>query len=358
MNRTRAGALAGMAIVVALLGGCAAPHPGGTGDPAPSRTATPTPTPAAASKPTSRVPLTCDQLVPPAVVEAAFRAPVTAVTADPVHNPAAYADTRDGGLRCTWAEGDPAEPLGQKKLYGWVTVVPGVTHQALEDYRGSIDVGGLDEPLGTEPDTYSMCSPTFFQLCGFFARTPDYGVHAGVWDYGAATYDSQSAWVDAVSSAVLPAVRALPTPEPLWQPEGATLRGAQNCDQLIGEDALSAILGEEATVSKSDDGENALSTMGVNRLVGSYNCIWSTRGPSSVSVSASVLPGGASYAESTRPADATDVSGLGESAYRTGTELDVIAAHGWVQVEGSDSVDEGKSAAIMRQVLINVGYTG
>ena len=52
-----------------------------------------------------------------------------------------------------------------------MSVVPGVTREGFENFRSGIDVGGADRPLGSEPDTYSMCEPTFFQVCGFFALT-------------------------------------------------------------------------------------------------------------------------------------------------------------------------------------------
>lgn len=351
MKRIRVSAVAGLVAVAALLAGCAGPSPAATTAPVRVPSPTPTPTEAAAEAPTVRVPLTCDQLVPPDVVSAAFRAPVSAVHPDPVREPASYADERAGALRCMWAEGDPAQTAAQKQVYGWVTVVPGVTRDGFEDYRNGIDVGGMDRPLGTEPDTYSMCEPTFFQLCGFFALTRDYAVHAGVWDYGTGTYDTQSAWVAAVSAAALPAVRALPAPAPLWQPAGPTLAGAQGCDDLIGADELTAVLGAEARVIRADDGENALSTLSINHVVHSYWCAWST-GDSGVS--ASVLPGGAVYAEKVRPADAVDVPGLGDSAYRTGSELDVISHDGWVQVEVGDSFNDEQLLALAKQVVANV----
>ncbi|MDR6969699.1 hypothetical protein [Leifsonia shinshuensis] len=225
MKSIRAGAIAALTVVAALLTGCAAPSPAWT---APStRTASPTPTPtaAAATAPTARVPLTCDQLVPPAVVAAAFRVPANRVTTETPRNPASYADERAGALMCMWGEGDPSQPVSEKQLYGWVTVVPGVTREGFEDFRAGIDVGGFDEPLGSEPDTYSMCPQNAFQFCGFFALTRDYGVKAGVWDYGAATYDTQSAWVEAVSAAALPAVRALPARRRSGSPRDAHCAG-------------------------------------------------------------------------------------------------------------------------------------
>lgn len=354
MKNIRAGGIAALTVVAALLAGCSAPAPAETASS--SHSASPTPTPTAAPAPTARVPLTCDQLVPPAVVAAAFRAPVTPVTTETSLNPASYADERAGALRCTWGEGDPAQSAAEKQLYGWVTVVPGVTREGFEDFRTGIDVGGFDEPLGTEPDTYSMCPQNAYQLCGFFALTPDYAVQAGIWDYGAATHETQSAWVEAVSAAALPAVRALHAPVPLWQPAGPTLRGAQDCDGLITEADIGSVIGQEVSPVRADGGENALSTLGINRVVHSYWCAWSTKDSSGVS--AAVLPGGAVYALKTRPPGAVDVTGVGDSAYRSGTTLDVIASGGWVQVQGGGAITEEQVTAIAKQVLVNVGYTG
>ena len=310
MKRFRVSAVAGPAAVLALLAGCAAPSPAAT-TPVRTASATPTPTATVATAPTVRVPLTCDQLVPAEVVSAAFRAPLHAVPVTPQRNPASYADERAGALTCMWAEGDPVESAAKQQVYGWVSVVPGVTRQGFENFRSGIDVGGTDRPLGSEPDTYSTCEPNFFQVCGFFALTADYAVKAGIWDYGAGTYETQSAWVAAVSDAALPAVRALPAPAPLWQPSGRTLSGADDCDGLIPAGDLAAILGAEARPIKSDDGENALSTLEINHVVHSHWCAWSA---GDAGASAAVLPGGAVYAERTRPADAVDVAGLGDSA--------------------------------------------
>ncbi|MEV8214583.1 hypothetical protein [Leifsonia sp. NPDC077715] len=351
MKRFRVSGVVGLVALVALLAGCAAPSPASTTAPPRTPSATPTPTATAADAPTVRVPLTCDQLVPPGVVSAAFRAPVHSVPVDPARNPASYADKRVGSLKCIWAEGDPAESAAKQQVYGWVSVVPGVTRQGFENFRSGIDVGGMDRPLGSEPDTYSTCEPASFQFCGFFALTGDYALSAGTWDYGTGTYDTQSAWVAAVSGAALPAVRALPSPAPLWQPAGRTLSGADNCDDLIPEGDLAAILGVEAQPIKSDDGENALSTLEINHVVHSYWCAWST---GDAGAHAAVLPGGAVYAEKTRPADAVDVTGLGDSAYRTGSELDMIAQGGWVQVRVDPAFSDDQLFAIAKRVLADV----
>jgi hypothetical protein len=205
-------------------------------------------------------------------------------------------------------------------------------------------------------DGYSSCTPAFFQWCGFLAYGEQYSVIGGVWDYGDGTYDTQSAVIAALAGDALPAVRALPAPQPLWQPAGATLRGAQDCDGLLTTAQVEAAGLSGAHEVKADDGENAVSTLEVNHQVGSYSCFWA--GSGSDSISASVLPGGASYAQATRPADAVDVPGLGEAAFRSGDDLDVIADGGWVQVGGSSGISAEVLEALARRVLSNVGYEG
>lgn len=240
----------------------------------------------------------------------------------------------------------------------WLKVVPDATSQAIADDRnGSFGLGTTQTVAGS-PDSFLSCTEAFFQGCGFEALAGAYGISVGVWDYGSATFASQSAVLDAFIAATVPAVTALPAPAPLWQPEGAGLRGASDCDALVtNQQLLSATGWKGAHESKSDGGENALSTLETNSRVGSYWCAYGSDDATG-GASVSVLPGGASFARAARPADATDLPGVGESAYVTPDgELNVIAARGWVQVQ-SNTLDREQLTALAKQVLVNVGYTG
>jgi len=95
-----------------------------------------------------------------------------------------------------------------------------------------------------------------------------------------------------------------------------------------------------------------------NGRVHSSLCTWAAD-QADAGLSASVLPGGASFATATRPADAVDVAGLGDAAFRSAGEdsLDVIAATGWVQV-ASGWLSDDALVALARQELANVDYTG
>jgi hypothetical protein len=343
--------------IAVALAGCAGPAPGETAAPSssPRSSATATATPRAEA-PTSRVPATCDELVPAGDVAAAFRLPVSPYTAPVPRSPAAYADARAGVLTCAWAS---AERFSETTptLYGWVTVVPQATREAVDAMLAG-GMFGEHAAMPVAPDSYSSCGPDQFQWCGFIGYGEQYSVIGGVWDYGDGTYDTQSAVIQSLAADVIPAARALPAPAPLWQPVGPTLTGAQDCDGLLTNAQAAEAAGlSDAHPVKSDDGENALSTLGINHQVGSYSCFWAG-GSGSDSVSAAVLPGGASFATATRPADAVDVPGLGEAAFRSGDDLDVIADGGWVQVGGSAGISAEALEALARQVLANVGYEG
>ncbi|GIT81113.1 hypothetical protein LLS1_27820 [Leifsonia sp. LS1] len=218
-------------------------------------------------------------------------------------------------------------------------------------FGGSLPVAGLSE-------TVESCSESGYQWCGFVSYPGDYAVIGGVWDYGDPTYESQSKTIAALATSSVPVVRALAAPAPLWQPRGASLSGAADCDAMLTGDQIQSATGLTGIhVVKADGGENALSTLRTNARVGSYSCTWIA--DQDGSVSASVLPGGATYATSTRPADAVDVSGLGDSAFRSGDTLDVIAAGGWVQVTFTGAaVNPDVLLQLAKHELANVGYPG
>jgi hypothetical protein len=298
------------------------------------------------------VPATCDRLVPPGVLASGFRTGIVAQALTPSRTPAAYADERAGALSCRWESTERGPGTTQPAINAWVTVVPGATSTAIEHERAG--ARGPGTPLSGGTEGFQFCTPQMFQLCGFFARVGEYGIAGGVWDYGEATYESQSSALRALESVSIPTVAGLTAPAAFWQPGSATLRGASDCNGLLTVGQISAATGwQDVYAFKSDGGENALSTLEANGLVGSYYCAFSAGSGQSVAVS--VLPGGASYARATRPGDAVDVAGIGASAYRSGDELDIVAESGWVQVRlaGVSAPDE-QLVALARQVLTNV----
>ncbi|MBO1737148.1 hypothetical protein [Leifsonia sp. TF02-11] len=351
MRRTSVSAAALAAVVALILAGCAAPAHEATPSAA-TPPPTPTPTSSAAAAPTLRVPATCDQLASASVLADGFRTKVVAQKVTPPRSPAAYADERVGALSCRWESPERWPGTTQAAINAWLTVVPGATSAAVEHEKTG--GWGPGTPLDNATEGFQFCAREQFQLCGFVARVGGYGISGGVWDYGDATYESQSAALHALVSSSIPSVAGLPSPVALWQPTSATLRGASDCDGLLTPDQISAATGrEDAYEVKADGGENALSTLEANGLVGSYYCAFSVG--TDQGVRASVLPGGASYALATRPADAVDVAGLGTSAYRTSDEIDVIADSGWVQVSASPgSADGAALIALAKQVLANV----
>lgn len=354
MNGRIAGILVAAAAVALLVSGCAQAAPAAVKSPA---TAPITPTPTRASAPSSRVPTDCGTLVPAAVVAAAFRVHVESATVAIQRSPASYTDERAGVLTCWWSDGPVEQAAADRTVYAWVTVVPGATREDVDNQLAG-SMFGEHEPLSDASDSYSSCLPASFQWCGFVSYAPSYSIIGGIWDYGDATFESQSTAIDALASASIPAVRALPSPQPLWQPQGATLRGASDCDGILTADQIASATGWSGShVFRADDGENASSSLRENARVGSYYCAWSS--DDSHGLSASVLPGGATYATASRPADAVDVQGVGDFAYRTADTIDVIASGAWAQVSVSaDVATEDILVALAKQELANVGYAG
>lgn len=352
-------AAAGIAALVALLSGCASSAPAATTAHSARPSATPTPTASPPTAPGPRVPTTCAGLVPESVVDRAFRVAVEPTTVTPSRNPAAYADERAGVLTCRWANGPiggGAEPAGL--VFGWVVVVPDVPRAAFDRTLA----GGMfseHETSSIAADTYTTCGPVTVQWCGFLSYSERYSVYGGVWDYGSPTLESQQNTIARLASASIPAVRALAPAPALWQPDGPGIRGATGCDQLLTVDQLASATGWSGVLEyRSDDGEDAQSTLEVNGQIGSYSCAWLADEQTS-QAGASVLPGGAAFAIATRPADAVDVPGLGEAAFQTGTTIDVIADGAWLQLTatGPGITDEVR-VALARQELANVGYAG
>lgn len=346
--------------LVAALSACAGAAPAETPRASASASPTPTPTATPAAAPSVRVPATCDQLVPQDVVAGAFRVAVEPVRPPHPRSPGTYADERAGVLTCSWSSDEVGFSVAPGAIYGWVTVVPDATRADVEDMLGG-SMFGDHEPLSSVPDTTSSCSALDFQWCGFIAYSDRYSVIGGVWDYGDATLESQQKVIDALASASVPVVRTLASPEPLWQPPGVTLTGATACEGMLTDAQIESITGWTGVHDvKSDGGENALSTLRTNARVHSYLCSWAAD-QTDVSLTASVLPGGASYAIATRPAGAVEIDGLGDAAFRSAGDgsVDVIAAGGWVQVEAPvGAVTDDMLLALARQELANVGYTG
>lgn len=295
----------------------------------------------------------------------AFRVQVTEAPVEAPRTPSSYADQRAGVLTCRWSSPDMED--GRRGIDAVVTVVPDATRQDVQDMlAGGTIFGGAATP-SIAPDTYASCDSTYFQTCVFAADAEHYAVTGAVWDFFGGTHESQSKAMTALATAAVPVVQSLAAPVPLWQPEGASLRGASDCGGLLAVDRIAGIAGLTGVhVSRSDGGEYASSSLHTNARVGSYYCTWTA--DQDAQVVASVLPGGASFARSTRPADAVDVAGLGESAYRTtgtyGTSrtsrtVDVIAAGAWIQVQlAGEGMTDDMLVALARQEIATLGYTG
>ncbi len=343
---------------IGLLAGCvaaASAKPSASAVAAPSDTLVPTP--AAPAAPTVRVHTSCDELVPPAMIEQLTGRSLPAVAPQRTTSPATYADARVGSLECQWSNGVAAGVAGSAAVY--LTLAPDATRAGFEYFLNGEQGGGISTSSTVGPDTYLLGSSgpqaSGGQL-GFIFLTDHYGASAYVIIGGSASTVQRTA-TQSLLQHVYGIVSALPAPDPLWRPT-PDLRGATDCDHLATAQQLAATVGlPTARAVKTDDGEYSSSLFNVDRQVGGFWCIWGSDSPSSADARVAVLPGGAIYAAQVRTAGSRDIPGLGDSAFIAADgELNVVAAGGWVQV-GASAATDAQLVALARVVLANNGYT-
>lgn len=350
MNGRIAGTLVAAAAVTLLVSGCAQATPGAA---EPTRvgaeTASPTPTPVVTVQ-ALRVPTTCDQLMPAAALTQ-IAPGLIPVDRERSASLTSWMDARVGSLECSWSNG----ATGDDALQVVATVAPEVTREGFVGMLEGEQGGGIHQPA-VAPDAYTLRIDD--KPLGFMFLTAHYGA-SGQLVAGANVHVPADS--DAMTLAQVHAVvSALGASGPLWTPT-PTLRGATGCEGLATEAQLSEIGGlPAARVVKSDAGEYSASLYDTDRQVGGYWCTWlSDDQATDRAVSVGVLPGGADYAATARPAGSVDVSGLGQSAYvQPDGRLSVIADGGWVQVGVNGGITADQQAALAKQVLLNVGYGG
>jgi hypothetical protein len=357
--RTRIVTTVGIGLSIALLvAGCAvgAPQAATTSHtPHAAATSVPSPTPTA---PTVRVSATCDQLVPPSLVDQIAGEHLEPTSYKPRPYPSDRANARVGVLRCLWSDGDV-----EAEAAPWVLsldVVPNASRDGFEGYRTGEGVGSQDSPSSLGPDSYTYCPDFGGAVCGYHALLPDYGFVGTVRNLQLGTAAKQAA-VEKLLAQVYPIVAALGAPAPVWQPPAPALKGASDCGGLATAAQIASIVGiTDPNVVKSDGGEYSTSIFDSDRQVGGHWCTWDPgTGGGSESVQISVLPGGATYFEQLRDKGATAQQGVGEAAYWSGAaKLDVVDHSGWLQITGvGDAVTRDQLVALAQQVLANLGTT-
>ncbi|NUU05956.1 hypothetical protein HNO83_06290 [Leifsonia sp. C5G2] len=342
--------LLGAAAAALVLAGCAHAQAGEpTRGETPAAVASPSPSPVPTAQ-ALRVPTTCDALLPASVL-AEIGDGLTPAPDDRTERNSSWADERVGALRCHWSNGVE----GPGGLEVRVAVGPEVTREAFDGWLDGEQGAGIHSPA-VAPDAYTL-EPQGTPM-GFLFLTPHYG-SSGYLIAGSDVQLPSDAATRALEQ-VHGVVAALGAPGPLWVPT-PNLRGASDCDSLATASQLGELAGLPAAREvKSDGGEYSTSLFNIDRQVGGYWCTWISDDQSvSYSVNVSVLPGAAESAAKARPAGSSDVTGIGESAYVSPSGvLNVVAAHGWVQVSGAGGLTADRARALAKQVLVNVGYTG
>ncbi|MCS5724127.1 hypothetical protein N1028_05145 [Herbiconiux sp. CPCC 203407] len=347
-------------------GGAVAASPSASASPDASEpVATPSPSPSATEPavpdaPVSRVPASCDELLPQETAEALAGAALPVQPVRQSASPVFYTDLRVGMLECAWAD---SEQSGDAVAAAQATlqILPGITAEGFEQeaQREGVYIATPEPSIG--PDVYSACAESGLQptRCGYIALVGGYAV--------ALSAVGPQLDRDAVREqfiTVRDAVAGFGEPGPLWQPAEGALAGATSCDTLIDPATLAVALGVEGVRPfKSDEGEYASSRFGSRAQVNSYYCSWSPDPPTGgtdVTASVAVLPGGAGYFEGWadvaeqvyEPAPdypgeaylaATETPGI--------TELVVLIDGAWVRVVAPDAA----LLPVVETVLANIG---
>ncbi|RFA13851.1 hypothetical protein B7R22_11550 [Subtercola boreus] len=325
-------------------------------------TAPPTPTAAPIpAAPVSRVPSTCEKLLPVAEAEATLGTGLQPATTESFDNPVHYTDRRLGALECSFSANGS---LDYDQPQFTVEIVPGVSATQYSSVVNGEGWGPGSTPEDTiTPGAFSACTDAVPYLCGFIARVGDYGVSlfVRVPPETALTSDQQEqirrSFVSLVSTA-----ESFPAAAPLWQPQGVTLTGASTCAGLASDDQLAARFdASEVSIYKSDEGEYDFSRFHAGSNVGAFWCSWDLdRGAQGVSIS--VLPGGASYFDELRASDPSlswraapgypGVAYLAEAG--VSTRLSILVDGGWVELGVPTTTAADTLPGFAATVLANV----
>jgi hypothetical protein len=327
-------------------------------EPSPTPSVTETPAPDA---PVSRVPASCDELLPQETAEALAGAALPAQPLRQTASPVFYTDLRIGTLECAWADSEqPGDAVAAAQAT--LQILPGITAEGFEQeaQREGVYIATPEPSIGD--DVYSACAETGTQPahCGYIALVGGYAVSLIA---VGPQLDRDAVREQFIT--VRDAAAGFGEPAPLWQPSEGALAGATSCDTLIDPATLAVALGVEGVRPfRSDEGEYASSRFGSRAQVNSYYCTWSPDPPSTdgsdVTASVAVLPGGAGYFEGWadvaeqvyEPAPdypgeaylaATETPGI--------TELVVLIDGAWVRVVAPDAA----LLPIVEPVLANIG---
>lgn len=318
--------------------------------PTPTPTPTPTPPPAAVPDnppaPVVRVPTSCESLLPAQSVAAIIGASATLSGPNRQYSPAFYTDVRVGALECGWVA--EAEAAAMSLL-----IVPDVSDDVYAE-AASNDGWGAPGTSGISSSALESCTTSMeTEYCNVLDVAGGYGIQIYA---GNMTADEVAA-MRSSAAAIVAQVSGFGAPAPLWQPTGATLRGANECDRVLDSASLDEVLGTGwALVDFAGAPEPiAVSSFRSERQVNAIQCQWTlnSEGESPL-VRVSVLPGGASYFD--EEVDAPEYSVAPEYpgvAYvaPNGQDVNILIDDGWIQI----SAPAASLDPIVRTVVANVG---
>ncbi|NQX28487.1 hypothetical protein HQQ81_14160 [Microbacteriaceae bacterium VKM Ac-2854] len=310
----------------------------------PTPTPTPTSTPVAPAEPenppapTVRVPSTCDAVLPVAVAAELAGPTATSVPLSRAgFSPDSYAIERVGGLICRF-ESAPEE---NKNVV--LTIVPLADPSAA---RVGSDTADPEPAISSTARSY--CSGGV--RCWLLDHVGSYGVQLFGWNLD----DAQRESARAVMASIVAATAAFAAPAPLWEPTGATIRGALDCAGFTDDAAMSAAVGTTMVGGPPENEGNADFWRSASS-VGSGSCQWISTDPSGDSpfVYASVLPGGASYFDT----EASELSWFAAPDYpgdayvsEDGRHASVLVDNGWLYV----GAPADRLRAVTELILSNV----
>lgn len=355
-----------LAAVLALgLAACGAPDPAPTTDPAPGASAEPTPTPSASVEPDAGphpvIGVTCDQLVPAAVISASIPG---IVSADPVASQlgaylriaplGAYPPIAEahivrslGGIACEWNNGESySSKVGSNPAYVGVRIqiLPNATSQ-WEKYERIYDA------------SYG----------GFYCTLPNCRTNALVgtnWIEALIIGVSTQPAAQAISDSALAALAAAGPGAPAWSAPSGTIAIGPACTDTLSETVVGLLFGVGVPLVAGNDGGGWSLGAGAGENALMPTCYYSYENEMAGVGSLRGLPAGGWAWQETRPLltspsvpEPLAVVGLedGDEAWircSVGDErctLDLVVGNNWFQFEtraGETGVAPGASMTV------------
>ncbi len=194
-----------------------------------------------------RVPVSCDTVLGQSTAEGLVGGAVESIAiAGPPNNPLRFADARAGALTCRWESEEKRTDRLQPQAA--LVVVPDVSSDDYDATALGEIFGGYPTVPGFSERSRENCrvGNTGFPLCSMVEFVDGYGVKLAVIPTSPSVTEETMAAARATFRIAVDAVAGAGDPGPLWQPEGANLAGATECDGLISAARLGEIVGDSS----------------------------------------------------------------------------------------------------------------